>query len=327
MSAQGKAESKARESKEQQQCLRLIKEVGNEKFSALRDFMLFIWGSQERFSSLYYLLHKKSIAENVIMTRGRCSDVKQALTWTPLGPAFSQVIDTQGARFQCREVVDKGVKKQKWKALPTLPPEEYRSGRRSWVEIEKDVLIVKDFLPKAENKDNPIRQIIYVDDSPEVAEIQNLPESRKDFIEVIVLKHEADGGITAPQNFQQYKALNKHLDKAPANSVCVIWDFDCTLSAKHLYKTWQCARTGQNDPKWGKKLMEWAIAVVRRRGKAREKARKEREKEQQRQPKAEPSDVASSAPSSSAPSSSAPSSSPPSSSAPSSSAPSSSPPS
>lgn len=151
--------------------------------------------------------------------------------------------------------------------------------------------------------DNPIRQIIYVDDSPEVAEIQKLPKIRKDFVEVIVLKHEADGGITAPHNHGQYTALNRHLDKAPAKSVCVVWDFDCTLSAKHLYKTWQCARTGQNDPKWGKKLMEWAITVVRRKEKkAREKEekRKKREKEKQREQKAKTSAPSSSALSSSA---------------------------
>jgi hypothetical protein len=215
---------------------------------AFNAFMKFIWGTslcrgeeqKDRLDKLAELLDHKSVHSNIILTRGVCSEVQTALEHTSssrdggeaknfLSGKFSMVLDTQGA---CARFVD-----GKWTDLQKLTVSEY-SHRQ--LEIAKDLFITRNLWREIEGKES--HTIVYVDDSPETRAIDDLGENPR--IVCVDLKREATMGLTSPDNKAKFDELKAHLDKSPPDSVHVVYDFDCTLTAFHLYKTWHCAKNG-----------------------------------------------------------------------------------
>lgn len=207
----------------------------------MKAFQRRVWGSAERITELKTILRHRAISENVILTRGVCREVIYALGWTPflhgsadpkqdpafdLRPCFSYCLDTQGQKGTFHPENKTWVFSKVDVKLHKRPNFQH--------EIAKDRYIANVYAQPGMGK------VFYVDDSPEVTDIARVPA-----VEVVALGHEEVDGITATSNTVQREAMIKSLDAlaSEGKQATVIWDFDCTLSSIHLYKTWTCAKT------------------------------------------------------------------------------------
>jgi hypothetical protein len=217
-------------------------DVARSEGEPFRRFMDFIWGGEERMAQLEKLLDSKAINNNMILTRGVCSEVQEALLHTGgngrqhISSKFSRVLDTQG---ECAAFRD-----GEWVSLPRMDQKKF-SHRQPALEIAKDVFIVKEVLAGLKsNEETKDHKIVYVDDSPEFQALLEIANTDPHRVVMFPLEKETRGGIlsTTPKGKDTLAKLVKFLNEEPANTLHVVWDFDCTLTALHLYKTWNCAK-------------------------------------------------------------------------------------
>lgn len=242
----------------------LYRDIARSDRKALQKFMGFVWGGEARVQRIHTMLSHSAIADNILLTRGICEQVLIALNFTTpeLQALFTVIRDTQGsgARFVNSQ--------RKWQKLKALKPLDYvaKRSRRNWAEIEKDQYIIKRLLPEVnKNQSNlrpTIRKILYVDDSPETANFESLsPEDFKN-IKCVPLEHELTKGLTNPANEQRVAEMKSFLDSCEEKSVMAVWDFDCTLSAAHLYKTWQYAKGQRTTERWKNEMDAWSSNLL-----------------------------------------------------------------
>lgn len=235
--------------------LALYQQIGRGQGQVFDRYIDWIWGDDTRMGILEAMLDAKSVAENIILTRGVCEEVQIALDKTSRNgrPAwsskFSRVIDTAGDNSKFIE--------GKWVTQPKLDVKRF-CMQKGGSEISKDLFLVRDVLNgiPAEQKDH---KVAYIDDDAQTtyiegrASILQTPEQKARVL-VFKLEKEADGGVTSatPGNQAVLAALQATLAEAPAGSLHLIWDFDSTLTAQHLYKSWQCAKKPNTTiPGWG----------------------------------------------------------------------------
>lgn len=186
-------------------------------------FLQYVWGSPERQERLHKLLSCTS--RSLILTRGMATHVREALDDSKFTQYFTHIVDTFGTNFT-------RAPDGKWQEAPKIP---LRGGR----EILKDEYI-RDYVHGS--------VIIYVDDSPETAALP-------DHVELIRLQKEALGGIFNEDNKVALERLQTLLANHP--DAVVVWDFDCTLTARHLYKSWFVLthrRRRGSFPRWAAEL-------------------------------------------------------------------------
>jgi len=224
--------------------------------ATMKEFQRMVWGSGERLAQLNTILTHRGIKENVILTRGVCKEVVYALDWTPylneeadLRPHFSYCLDTQG---------NKGVFEGGSWSLSRYPPSEIKIYQRPHQhEIAKDKYIASMYGDQD--------KVFYVDDSPEQSDLKGTS------VQVVALLHEEKHGITAGNNQAPFERMMKALEDlaSEGKQAVVVWDFDCTLSSVHLYKTWMCAKAPTNMQirrsfsKWDRELQEFLNARTR----------------------------------------------------------------
>ena len=100
------------------------------------------------------------------------------------------------------------------------------------------------------------RRVIYIDD--DLSNTEALPPS------VTLVKLPTEGeGIMSPQGHQAMARAGVDLKRLGPEDV-VVWDFDCTLSSVHFWKTLNLRRTPEPgvfpthfEQVWGAKLMRW----------------------------------------------------------------------
>jgi len=93
--------------------------------------------------------------------------------------------------------------------------------------------------------------VIYIDDN---VETEMLPEH----VKVISLPPEVMGGITSAEGLQEIKKMGIRFDELGERDI-VVWDFDCTIAARHLYKTLHMGMAPPWLITWGKQLTKWWI--------------------------------------------------------------------
>jgi dienelactone hydrolase len=197
-----------------------IKSRAEPRFS---HFMEFIWGSDKRLTTLFELLTMPSIRSNSILTRGFCSHITEALGRSKrtehidLEPLFFRVVDVRGVNSLRRF--------NEWRPQNQLDF------------VDKSDYVVQ-LLKNPPTEDESGQSYVYVDDDPETELIDLLPTDLRNRVTVISLDKEADDGLTAASNSDRLAQLRNFLARAPSASVVVVWDFDCTLSARHLYKSY-----------------------------------------------------------------------------------------
>jgi len=202
----------------------------------MKRFQNEVWGGRQRLLELKQILRHRAIKENIILTRGVCTQVLYSLDYTPfigadITSCFSYVLDTQGWMGTYNEAKQQ----QKWD-MKRISIDDYKRPHFQAQEIAKDRYIAKQYQQQLST--NSKEKVFYVDDSPEVAYLGN-----GDWVQVVRLKHEEVNGITALANAQPLREMKAQLDGSEEKSATVVWDFDCTLSAIHLYKTWTCAKS------------------------------------------------------------------------------------
>lgn len=242
------------------------RDIAHSERKALGHFMRFVWGGEARVRRIQTMLSHPSIADNILLTRGVCEQVLIALNFTEptLQSLFTVIRDTQGhgARFVSSQ--------RKWQKLQKLDPTRYiaKTSRRSWPEIEKDTYIINRLLPEVNKNQGSlrptIRKILYVDDSPETANLRAISEEKRQNIMCVPLEHELTSGLTNTNNEQKVASMMSFLNSCEPKSVMSVWDFDCTLSACHLYKTWQHAKGHKTTERWKQEMDAWSLSVLQK---------------------------------------------------------------
>jgi hypothetical protein len=238
-------------------------DIAHSRSEGFEAFVQYIWGDDARMAKLESILDAKSINNNIVLTRGVCKEVQEMILQTErngkphFASKFSRVIDTQGewSRFE----------NNTWVETKNLPVRKYSKNSQ---EISKDRFIIKDVLAGLgeEKKDH---RIVYIDDSPETAyltrQMDKHPELRGRII-IVKLVKEAAGGVTAPENQAELQKLEKLIEEAAPGTLHMVWDFDCTLTRVHLYKSWNCAKYPAvgvvRFPSWAAKLRTMVEAGV-----------------------------------------------------------------
>jgi len=198
-------------------------QAAKENTLADQRFMRWVFGDEQRISLLKeQLLGTPQDARcfNIVLTNGCAPHVQQALDYVGLSPAFSSIVDTGGiAMIDGKETkVALGARYNKGEYVQrVLMPKHMPTGRA---------------------------HVIYVDDS---IEFRSVP-AHLGSCDVVELKREGLG--LDKELFDTVNDLRENALAKEAASVCVVYDFDCTLSMKHMWKAMH-----QPNSQWAS---EWA---------------------------------------------------------------------
>lgn len=181
----------------------------------------FYFGDESRLKLLKKLFSLGK--ENIILTRGYCSDVCDLLKRTGLQDYFSSVRDTRG------NVGYWNTNEKRW----------------DFSKISYNGSDIGSEMNKMEWIKRNVEVYAYVDDNMESYHNNNLKTHDLSFS--TDLQNDLVGGLSAPENTSKlYNIVGR---VSPNHSI--IWDFDCTLTAYHFYKTPRLIG------KWKDEMIKW----------------------------------------------------------------------
>ena len=195
----------------------------------------------------------KAPCKHIILSRGNAKEVCDALLAVQLQGAFDCVVDTHGRMFWPRDTHEPSIAQ----TVAAFDNKDARKAafigktvRRGSKDVFIDQWIRADWeqvLPQ-----RPGGRVIYIDDNPEDTEHKDgsvLPAE----VEVYKLDSEQHGILFGGQ---EIAVLRKLVGSLTPQDV-VVWDFDCTLSCTHLYKTLKMDTDNSWSTKWGQRLLSW----------------------------------------------------------------------
>ena len=222
----------------------------------------FVFGGAARLVELDNIL-RGGKCSHIILTRGAAPEVCSALLACGLHDAFACVIDTSGGSYWPNPsyVHDKSVSDAAAFLNSDLLHAAFFPNTTLPPGFRKDTLIKAQtscmwrgiFPPHTGRPANtPPKKVIYVDDNPEVRDLP--PE-----VVVVHLPSEVKGGITSNAGRKVTRQLGLNWRRLGPTDL-VIWDFDCTITSVHLYKTIHMFRSPRWEFVWGQMLMDWWTA-------------------------------------------------------------------
>ena len=206
-------------------------------------FTNWLFGGTARIETLRKsLLTPTDGAFNIVLTNGFANQVKTALTTIGLTGAFRAIIDTRGTAL----------------VGPCLEPAGgIPSGRSNKQKMVRQCVLNGEWNTTVGLSTPGIGHLVYVDDSVEHAIIGDDAGDSvcNDFGiggALVELPNEGSGlDSSLLEQVAQEVTAGKCAD---GREVCVVWDFDCPLSQKHLFKTFYDKKS-----RWAK---EWNSGTV-----------------------------------------------------------------
>ena len=200
-----------------------------------------------------------------IDSRGKAPDICYVLMACDLYDQFDCVVDTKAHLYRPREgyTRDPGVLSAHGDKTALEAAWEYdsRLKREYDTGVKKDELIADEMLtrwasllPGQLTADTHSR-VVYIDDDPDT---RSLPAE----VIVVQLPHEGRG-VMSSQGRDALRAANLNRSSVGPTDI-MVWDFDCTLTSIHLYKTLYMRQTRTPsaqktsfERKWGPLLSDW----------------------------------------------------------------------
>jgi len=179
-------------------------------------FQSWLFGGAARIAMLKESLHTpRSGCFNIVLTNGFAQHAQLALAGIGLDSAFRAIVDTRGV------------------ALVGDQQLEINGGERyDKSEFVQDFIFDSEVAAGSGLSECGIDHVIYVDDSVESAFVN---ADLGGTIDVVQLPKEGEGLTSAL--LSQVARLCKTAGAKTKTSVCVVYDFDCTLSEKHMFKS------------------------------------------------------------------------------------------
>lgn len=249
-----KLEKADSEEKDASDCMHILKALTSNAEQWKQFVVEFLFGGATGLQFIQTLIKGH---RNVIITRGKAAEVAYVLLSADLYTDFDCVMDCQGAACWPRRSFTLGSRQPLYGDTELLN-EAYTVGtilrEQCPTGFGKDEFFAH--VMKSQSWDTlfqttdatPPAQVVYIDDTLETT---LLPES----VQVVRLRENGEG-VTSEDGLSRLLASGVDFKLLSEHDVA-FWDFDCTLTRTHYYKTMYMDKYAQWKRKWGGKLSKW----------------------------------------------------------------------
>lgn len=179
-------------------------------------FTRWLFGGPSRIAMLKeFLFAPRNGCFNIVLTNGFAQHAQLALNCVGLDSAFRAIVDTRGVALVGEDLLEING--------------QVRYDKSVFV---RDFVFDKGTAASSGLSELGIDHVIYVDDSVESAFVNS---DLGGPVDVVQLPKEGEGLTSAL--LSQVARLCKTAGSKTKSSVCVVYDFDCTLSHKHMFKS------------------------------------------------------------------------------------------